>query len=336
MRAAEHLCLSFEVGCEGIPSGVLPHRAAGGFATVDSWESGFEIPRVEMSVVVWEQANVEFGAHGAAGGRHADAPARASLGLPADKGGVMHANRAGHHVGRVLGTAVLVLVAGLGVGCDGKGAWWTLDEPPGSTIAHDWVGGDDAVVQAGAAFVAAAPGCTGNALQIDGVSGYAEAPDSPDLRFAVSDDFTISAWVYLPQKPDVWGAIFEKSRETGAWYGLWVSGLDYYRAFVFGGVDHGDIHSGSGTALPGWHLVAGVQDGAAGVRTLYVDGQAVATGAALAADGTGVVRIGETPPSADEPPEVLNGMVADARIYPSALSADRIAQLYDQGCRPWR
>src|SRR5207244_645552 len=69
-------------------------------------------------------------------------------------------------------------------------ASWKLDESSGSVAADASGNGNTATLGAGSAW---APGVTGGAIQLDGVSGQLSVADSPSLN--PSGAFSVAAWV---------------------------------------------------------------------------------------------------------------------------------------------
>jgi hypothetical protein len=84
-----------------------------------------------------------------------------------------------------------------------------------------------------------------------------------------------------------------------------------------------------GTDPETWHHVVGVTDGATQIESLYIDGVEVATkeGAVLEDRGNRM-RIGDNPDAAGRG---WNGKIDDVAIWARALSADEIAEIWDEG-----
>lgn len=77
---------------------------------------------------------------------------------------------------------------------------WTFDEPSGSTAYDQSPQGNDVIFHGNADRSA---GFVGNALLLDGISGYASRPDAsisgafPSVSNGTGRDFTFAAWIYL-------------------------------------------------------------------------------------------------------------------------------------------
>ncbi len=191
-----------------------------------------------------------------------------------------------------------------------------------NNTTNDSIGTDNGTLVNGPAYVT---GKSGSALSFNGVNQSVSIPDTSDLEFSRTQSFTESVWVNLSSLPTYWTGIVTKSRDAYPWYGIWINPQDQW---VFGGPNN--IIS-TATATAGvWHLVTAVQDGAAGTRTLYVDGVIVASGTAQDASGSGNMVIG----GASGVTEYLAGAVDDVRIYNVALSADQVAIAYGSSNLP--
>jgi len=195
-------------------------------------------------------------------------------------------------------------------------AHWTLNDGSGVTAA-DSVGGDNGTLLGEVSWTT---GILGGALDFHG-GGAATArvsiPDESAIDFTAAQSFTLSTWVQPGNTPGKYSEMVSKSRGGSPWYEL---GIDPNNNWVFRGAAS-DVE---GTAVAsGWHHLAAVQNGAAGTRTLYVDGVPVATGQAQAANGTGELVFGE----ADSVSESFSGILDDVRVYDRALAAAEVATL---------
>ncbi len=150
-------------------------------------------------------------------------------------------------------------------------------------------------------------------LSFNGQGQYVVVADDPGLEFTALQSFTLTAVVDVTSLPSQWSAIVAKSRDQYPWYGLWISNTNQW---VFGG----ETNIYGPTVTLGVADLALVQDGAAGTRTLYVDGVAVASGVAQAANGTGNLWFGGDPVG-----EFFNGEISSVAIWNIALSAGQIA-----------
>ena len=181
---------------------------------------------------------------------------------------------------------------------------WRLDEIAGTVAADSSGRGHDGTLGGAATW---AGGMLGNAAALSG-TGQIVIPDSVDFRFTQDDGFTLSAWVYLPSLP-----IAPTTVAGRADYAIAIDGNG--RWGFAGGVDVAGT-----SAQVGWTHVAIVQDGAHGLRRLYVNGVLYATGEAQAADAPGAMVFGDGQ---------FAGRIDDVRLYGTALSGSHIAALAD-------
>jgi regulation of enolase protein 1 (concanavalin A-like superfamily) len=195
-------------------------------------------------------------------------------------------------------------------------AHWALDDGSG-LIATDSMGEDNGTLDGEVSWTT---GIIGGALDFHG-GGAATArvsiPDEAAIDFSATSSFTLTAWVEPGNTPGKYSEVISKSRGVSPWYEL---GIDPANNWVF----RGTASDVEGTPVAsGWHHLACVQNGAAGTRTLYVDGVPVATGTAQAANGTGELVFAE----ADTVSESFSGVIDDVRIYNLALTGPQIATL---------
>jgi uncharacterized protein YciI len=198
---------------------------------------------------------------------------------------------------------------------------WSFDDP--ANLGKDSVSTNNGVVVGGAySFATSRIGAGALAL---GGGGHLEIADSPALRFTIADSYTLGAWVYLTALPGAWSGVVTKSRDVAPWWGFWI---DSANEWVAGGGQNlvGPLVAIDANGLPvaQWQHIVVVQDGAAAVRNLYVDGTLVISGPAYDANGNGPMWIGGAV-SVSEP---FSGLVDDVRLYNRALTDPEIAQLF--------
>jgi hypothetical protein len=167
---------------------------------------------------------------------------------------------------------------------------------------------------------------SGNALTLDGTSGYVALPAGilSDLS-----DFTISLWVYWATQTTN-ARVFDFGSSDIAYMGLIPKDSSGAMRFMISGTTwYGDQSVVSSSALPTsrWVHVAVTLSGTTG--TLYVDGAAVATNNAITfapfqMGNTSQNWLGRSQYSADPH---FNGRMQDLRIYDGALTASEIAAL---------
>ncbi len=159
--------------------------------------------------------------------------------------------------------------------------------------------------------------------------------DDSDFDFAAADDFTLSVWFKRDAVSATEYLIHKQTSDTG--YALY---MDSDGDLVFG------IGDGA-TAFPeetiggslsknyddnSWHHAVAVKTGTASIK-LYVDGQEIASDTSLSVTGTlanSAKLIIADANETDGTDEFL-GSIDELEIYRSALTADQIAILYNQG-----
>jgi hypothetical protein len=201
--------------------------------------------------------------------------------------------------------------------------YWKFDEGAGST-AHDSSGnGNDGTLYNNPTWVT---GEVGGALQFDGVSTYAEAPDSSSLD--VTNAVTLEAWVY-PNSLTGWTNVIEKDQEGGYKLGF------YNNQVVFTLYQLLDESSTGTVPLNQWSYVAATYDGQ-NVK-IYINGNLDTTIA-----HTEEIGVGESPVDIGwrrtSSASYFNGVMDEVKVWNRALTAEEInaeyAAVYEQGATP--
>jgi hypothetical protein len=158
---------------------------------------------------------------------------------------------------------------------------------------------------------------TGNARS------HVEVKDQTDIDFSASQSFSIVAWARPSSLPGHWAGVVVKSRETSSgWYGIYISPDNQWT--FRGAADKANVSGGTVTPNS-WQQIIAVQDGAAGTRTLYLNGAQIASAsAAQASDGSGPLWIGQG--NADT--EGFAGGLDEVRIYNRALGPNDVKKLF--------
>ena len=159
-------------------------------------------------------------------------------------------------------------------------------------------------------------GINGRALEFDG-DDHVQIPHSSQLNIASGDDFSFSAWVYVPELNGFWQGLVTKSRDDdlNRWWGMWIDSSDQWHTSVgANGID------GSAVTI-GWHHIAFVQNSPN--VTMYIDGSSDGTTTSDDALGTGDVWFAGTA----EVSEYFKGILDDVRMYNRALSANEMVNL---------
>ncbi len=203
-------------------------------------------------------------------------------------------------------------------------AYWPMEDASGSTVT-DATGNGHTGSAAGEAKYTPS-GYINGGWNFHGttITDSITVGDSASLDFTAAQSFTLATWVEVDTLAGKEQPIVLKSANTGNVYGLLVNGNSQ---FAMRG-PAGDV-AGSAVTAGKWTHVAMVQDGSAGTRTLYVNGQAVAKGAAQAANGTGTLKWGEEdlPAGGNQVQFGFAGTIDETRLYNTALSASQIADL---------
>ncbi|MGF6963201.1 hypothetical protein OKW43_000206 [Paraburkholderia sp. WC7.3g] len=198
-----------------------------------------------------------------------------------------------------------------------------FDETSGASAADATGNGHAGALVGGATHVA---GRVGNAVSLDGSSGYVSLPNS-----VVADlsDFTIAAWVFW-NGGNAWARIFDFGAGTGRYLFLTPknsTGVMRFAITTNGG--HGERGINANVALPTgqWAHVAVTLSGT--VATLYLNGTVIggANDVVFAPWRVGPTAqnwIGRSQYAADP---YFNGSIDEFRIYRCAMSADQITAL---------
>ena len=205
-------------------------------------------------------------------------------------------------------------------------SWW-----PGETDGTDLIGHNPGKLLNGATC---APGKVGRAFDLDGSRQYVDVPDSASLN--PSQRITVEAWIYprLPLDP-VAAPIIKKAGGGGTWgqdngYALELYGPEEVRFGVYlDGNQSWNLTDSAPLSPNKWSHVAGVYDGER--VSFYVNGELVGT--PLAVSGRIVpsghhLQIGHDPSS---PERYFNGLIDEASVYNTALSAEQIRAIYKAG-----
>lgn len=201
-------------------------------------------------------------------------------------------------------------------------ASYAFNETSG-TNANDASGnGKHAALSGGAAWVA---GHAGNALDLNGSTGYASLPAG---IVSGLNDFTISTWVKMDSLSD-WSRIFDFGTGTNNYMFLTPRSGDNVLRFAITTSGNGTEQQLNAPVLPTgvWKHVAVTLTGTTG--RLYVDGVQVAinTGMTLKPSSLGNTNQNYLGKSQWADP-YLDGALDDFRIYSRALSAAEVGTLF--------
>ena len=215
-------------------------------------------------------------------------------------------------------------------------AHWKMDETSGTTLIDASTFNNNATTVGSPTFV---PGLMGNALQLDGTTQYATAPNSSSLDISgagTSSAITLAAWIKPTNTTATTQNIIKKANTSritdgyelslGSSSSTWpqkvffrlnqLTSLDVYR------VNSTTVYPLNGTA---WMHIAATFDGT--TMKLYVNG--IQEGGDVTGPAGGIVSntlavgIGAQPNAATN----FTGLLDDARIYNRALTLSEIQAL---------
>jgi len=169
---------------------------------------------------------------------------------------------------------------------------------------------------------------TENAYSFNGIDAYIEIQNSASL--VLGESLSMSAWIQLENTSSEFKLILRKGRLNAGGgdssYAIYVRSYDEL-AFYFSG--SAGVHETTGIDLndTDWYHVAATFDSIAQEVKLYVDGTVVYSQAE-----TGIpteldypIGIGQT----NDPGQFFEGKIDELRIYDSALSEQKILELYN-------
>ena len=204
-----------------------------------------------------------------------------------------------------------------------SGSAWVINKP---AAFHEWrfesnlldsTGTANGTAMNAPAYVTGKEGVY--ALNFNGANQYVTAPINSNMLFTGTQSFTLSAWVKLNSLPGAWAGIVNTGH---AGYGLWLTPGNQW---AFGG-SASDLVTSVTPSVGEWNLITAVQDGTAGTRKLYVNGQFCISGTAQDASASNALLIAAT--GGGVPADFLNGTIDDVRLYNQALAVADIQSIY--------
>ena len=244
------------------------------------------------------------------------------------------------------------------VGC------WSFNEPldTASMTTTDSSGyGNTGTFNGGVSRVAGDTPAFGNAVSLDGTSGYIDtgtAATSSVLNIA--GDVSVSAWVYFPGTLDatvtgdnkIAGRQFGSGSNGGYKLGVYNEGSNAYAEFEVRDASNKQLLTRAGVINPPsmtltgagitdtgtpikaghWYHIVGVYStSGGGTLTTYVNGvqdrQLSGVGSSALGSSSGSFQIGKEPFNTTG---YLHGMVDEVRVYNAALTAPQVVSLYNQ------
>lgn len=235
-----------------------------------------------------------------------------------------------HCAARLVGGLGVVLVGLAGIQAVQAAAptagligYWNFDDA-GGTIAADSSGrGNHGTLTNGPTWTT---GKINGALSFDGVNDYVAIPNESQFDFTTT--FTVSLWMKTPGFTKAWASIISKG--DSAW--------SITRYNTTGNADFNTFSPGAND-LPGtinvannqWRHLVAIYNGA--VKQLYVDGvlnASVTLNQPLSTNNF-PVRIGH---NSEFTSAYFNGVVDEVRIYSRALTAQEVADIFNDGGVP--
>jgi Concanavalin A-like lectin/glucanases superfamily/Immunoglobulin domain/Bacterial Ig domain len=210
----------------------------------------------------------------------------------------------------------------------------TCDPPPAGLVgwwagqgnANDSFGTNNGSLVGGVTFTS---GEVGEAFSFNGTNQYVDVPDSPDLDPVAG--ITCEAWIYLRQPAtSATAPVIKKAGQGLATQGGYALEIPTNGAIFSVYVNGTWVPTGYAPfPLDQWVHVAGVYDGTN--VSIYLNG--VRVGAPVSAPGTitpasNDLNIGHDPAV---PSRYFNGLIDEASVYNTALSAAQIKAIYNAG-----
>jgi hypothetical protein len=202
---------------------------------------------------------------------------------------------------------------------DGLVGYWPMDDVEAGFVRDAAGSADGTVFDAGRTA-----GRIGQAIAFrpvrnrgGGPGQHVELAESLATQYRADESYTLAAWARPEGATGQWQGIVTQGRNGGQWTGIGIGPGGMFVAASPGGDLVGP------PATPQWHHLAIVQDGAARLRTLYVDGAAAVSGpsrdAAAGPMWFGDVRGGGQP---------FDGDLDDVRLYGRAIPADQVRAMF--------
>ena len=230
----------------------------------------------------------------------------------------------------------LLAVSGILVPAISRGSLisaYTFDETSG-TAAADFVrgGGGTGNLNGGSSF---ASGKIGNAIELDGSTGYVLAPN---VIGTGTTAYSVSAWVFA-DSATTWGTIVKNW--GGSFTGAFHLGFDNVSGRISNYVSTptvGPVIAPATLSLGAWHHVALTYNGGSATQILYIDGLQVAIGSAsssLTALGTnmgiGVKTNNATTAPDPSAPGWWDGRIDDLAFFNNVLTPAEVLQIKNNG-----
>jgi PKD repeat protein len=213
---------------------------------------------------------------------------------------------------------------------DGPVSYWRLGDATGTTAA-DSAGSNTGSVRSGVTFgvPGALIGDPDASMGFNGTSGYVSVPSSAGLN--PTGDLTVEAWAKPGALDGMTRALIHKGGTSGYpsyQYRIGLTSGNLWRGTVYVGSNNLTVTAPGTPSTVAWTHIVMSRSGS--TLKLYVNGTAVATATASGAlnTSTGMLAIGRTGAVSVD---YFKGSVDEVAVYPTALSATRIAEHYRVG-----
>ncbi|HEX9062552.1 MAG TPA: LamG-like jellyroll fold domain-containing protein [Clostridia bacterium] len=150
-------------------------------------------------------------------------------------------------------------------------------------------------------------------------NGRVTVSESYSFNFSKYDNFTITAWVYIPSLMNQWQGVITKGRGKNQWYGIWITPRNNW---CFGSDQENIIGS---SVTKGWHHVAITQNGYTQKRYIFIDGVRQGEGVSSDCLATDVVTFGNSGIN-----EQFTGKIDEVSFYNYWLSDTDISNDYSK------
>ncbi len=292
--------------------GMLGNAAGQLFVEIDGTRVDYDGDAAALAAPLWKQWNIDMASLGA------QSVTTLTVGVSASGTGLLYLDDI-----RLYRSAPPVAEPAVDPGTQDLAASYAMENNVNDGSGHERHG----TAEVGASFDSGPTGY-GQALVLDGVSGYAELPIGSLIESL--SNATLAMWVNDFGAGDAWQRIFDFGSDTDTYMFLTPrhsGGALRCAITTTGGAGESAVTAPA--ELPtGWHHVAVAIDGAAGQLSLYLDGAVVASGptATVPMDLGNTTQnwIGRSQYSADP---YFGGSVDDFRIYSRALSAAEVRYL---------
>ena len=205
---------------------------------------------------------------------------------------------------------------------DSPAGYWRLQETSGTTAADSSGNGNPGTYTGGYTLGESGPFGSEKGALFDGSTGYVTVPSAAILQ--LTSPFTLEMWAKVYSLSQVDTYTLDKDNDYALIYGYAADSYAFYSQAV-------GAPSDTATLIPiadaNWHYVAMTYDGATMVG--YLDGASKVSVAATFACGktTDPLTIAVTS-NAGVRNGYYHGTVAEVAVYPTALSAARVAAHY--------